>query len=226
MNRWQHIGVALVLLGAVGQVRVACADNSETITITPDDFRVDKPELLEQLADLESIARLTTATADYAQAYEKFTTDLGRGRVPLREWSAEERDRVKALPAPPEEAWQALDDYRAGVRNRIDSATRAVTAEAERLQEQRRQQAEISAERTRAEQETERARLAAQQQMELWRDINRGSYWYYPGGWGGGWHGHHPGHGHGHGHHHGPRQQPRQNIRYGGPGSHFGHLAQ
>src|SRR5687768_5696914 len=62
----------------------------EPITISPADFYIAKSEALEQLAELEAMAAVSVATADYARLYRDFQDDITRVRPKLSEWSQAE----------------------------------------------------------------------------------------------------------------------------------------
>jgi hypothetical protein len=111
MRRYCHslfitsTALAAVLL----PVSAAVAQDGESINISRSDFLLSTEEIIKDVARLETMAASSTATADYASAYEKLQNDLRRAKPPVADWKAEDRNRLRSLPEPSEAAWQALE---------------------------------------------------------------------------------------------------------------------
>lgn len=187
LARYAVGATALVIIPAPATPQVA-----DEITITPADFNIPKTEALERIGDLESMAAVSTSTADYARTFREFQDDLAQVRPPVAEWPASDRDRIKNLEQPTEAAWQALALEEQNTRARLNERSREAEASYQQRLQQQRQDQQLQADQARTQQQLrlQEAQIReSEARSEYYEDLDYGwSTWYNP--W---WHNRFPG---------------------------------
>lgn len=116
------------------------AQDDEPITISRSDFFASTEELMKDIERLEGMAATSTATAEYARAYQKLQAQLGKAKPPVVEWTEESRERLKALPEPSDAAWKALELEEQRIQERLRARTDAAREQYEQAAEMRREE--------------------------------------------------------------------------------------
>lgn len=195
-NLSRFCAIAIMTAGVISGLRsVAAASDNEPINISFGDFKQPVSDIMESVDRVEAIGQLSSSTADYARAYSRLQDDLKKAKPPVSQWNEGQKDRLRNLPEPTEEAWQALDDEKAATERRIQQrnaeSKQAYDENLKRQEEVDRQQAREDREQREAD--LQQARIDEIEARTNYYDNN--SYGYYGGSWWSGrrpWYGHRP----------------------------------
>ena len=139
----------------------APSSSQPPLDLSLSDIYPGKAELLQIADDLTSDAEQLRDTEPYARSYQRFQRGLQVVKPAPASWSADERARVKMVPAPTQRAIHAVESSRKAEETRLDKITQDRVAEHERNVKQTLEEKKIEA------QERRDAEAAAQRKAQV-----------------------------------------------------------